>query len=159
MKCEQCGSTLSERRGEVEIDEGGVIIKLEGVRIFECPNGDPAVHAIPKMEALFHRVALELARKPQRLMPEEIRFLRKHLGLSSREFARKMGVDHTTVSKWERRDQPQDMGRTTERLLRLLVLTERPIEEYPLEEMASQEATPIHPIMRLDAQGWHPRAA
>ncbi len=158
MKCE-CGEKLTERIGDVEIDEGGVKVTLQGVRIFTCPKCKREMHTIPKMEALFREIASTLARKRQRLMPQEIRFLRKHLGLSSRDFARKMGVDHTTVSKWERVDGPQSMGPVAERLLRVFVLYEKPVDEYPLEEMGAEAAAPAHPTMVHDRGGWSSRAA
>lgn len=158
MKCNN-NHEMTSRRGATQIDEGGVTIVLEDVRIFTCKQCGIETPAIPKMEALFREVARTLAMKRQRLMPQEIRFLRKHLGLSSRDFARKMGVDHTTVSKWERVDDPQSMGAVAERLLRLFVLTERPVEEYPLEEMASEGAAPSRLQLELDSKGWHASAA
>src|SRR5688500_10533539 len=98
MKCE-CGNEMTERRGNTLLDEGGVKITLEDVRIFSCPACGNETPSIPRMESLFREVALELAAKPEKLMPQEIRFLRKHLGLSSKDFATVMGVDPTTVSK------------------------------------------------------------
>ena len=53
MKCDDCGEKLTERIGDAEMDEGGVKVKLEGVRIFTCPKCKRAMHTIPKMEALF----------------------------------------------------------------------------------------------------------
>lgn len=159
MKCDDCGEKLTERIGDTEMDEGGVKVKLEGVRIFTCPKCKREMHTIPKMEALFREIATTLARKRQRLMPQEIRFLRKYLGLSSKDFASKIGVDHTTVSKWERVDEPQGMGPVAERLLRMFVLYEKPVDEYPLEEMGAEAAAPAHPTMVHDQRGWHPRAA
>ena len=111
------------------------------------------------MEALFREVARTLATKRARLMPQEIRFLRKHLGLSGRDFARKMGVDHTTVSKWEGVENPRDMGPIAERLLRLFVLTEKPVEEYPREEMASEAPDVSRLQLEHDSKGWHASAA
>ena len=92
-------------------------------------------------------------------MPQEIRFLRKYLGLSSKDFASKIGVDHTTVSKWERVDETQGMGPVAERFLRMFFLYEKPVDEYPLEEMGAEAAAPAHPTMVHDQRGWHPRAA
>jgi putative zinc finger/helix-turn-helix YgiT family protein len=153
MRCE-CGQETKEKRGTVIIDEGGVKITLEDVRIFTCPNCGEETHSIPRMEALFQEIAATLAKKRERLMPQEIRFLRKYLGFSGQDFARKMGVDHTTVSKWERLDEPQAMGPQAERVLRLMALAEKPIEEYPLEEMATEAAKPSRFRMRAGPKGW-----
>jgi hypothetical protein len=51
------------------------------------------------------------------------------------------------------------MGRTAERLLRMFVLYEKPVDAYLLEEMATEDATPAHPTMVHDPRGWHPSAA
>lgn len=51
------------------------------------------------------------------------------------------------------------MGPVAERLLRMFVLYERPVDEYPLEEMGAEAAAPAHPTMVHDQRGWHPRAA
>lgn len=158
MKCNQ-GHTMTEKVGTTTIEEHGVRIALRDVRIFKCAQCGIETPAIPKMESLFREAAIAIAKMPNRLGPHEIRFLRKSLGLSSRDFAKKMGVDHTTVSKWERADDPQDMGPIAQRLLRMFVLTERPVEEYPLEEMGTVEAKAPPLVMVHDKAGWHPRAA
>ena len=157
MKCYN-GHEMTERRGRPQIDEGGVRIVLDDVRIFTCKKCKVETPAIPKMEALFKEVAHTLARKRQRMMPQEVRFLRKHLGLSSRSFARKIGVDHTTVSKWERLDSPQAMGAVAERLLHLFVLAEKPVEEYPFEDMAVEAPAPSRLQLEHDSKGWHASA-
>ena len=137
MKCNE-GHEMKERRGTTTLEESGVEIELRDVRIFSCDKCGVETPAIPKMEALFREASHRLAEAPNRLGPKEIRFLRKYLALSGRDFAAKMGVDHTTVSKWERVDEPQDMGKVAERLLRVLVLTSQPVESYPLEQMATE---------------------
>ncbi|MBC7792411.1 MAG: helix-turn-helix domain-containing protein [Clostridia bacterium] len=146
---------MQESRGDTVLDEGGVLITLHDVRLFSCSECGVETPAIPKMEALFREVAHTLASKRDRLMPQEIRFLRKHLGLSGRDFAKKMGVDHTTVSKWQSTKSPQDMGVVAERLLRMFVLTEKPIETYPLEQMATGVFAPTHLALQHNAKGWH----
>lgn len=161
MKCESCGEKkMGERRGDVEIDEGGVKLALQDVRIFTCPKCGHETHAIPMMEGLFRAVALDMARNRARLRPEEIRFLRKSMGLSSVDFASKMGVHKTTVSKWESVEDTQPMGPQAERVLRLMVLLEKPVAEYRLEDMASEEPRAVRLKMKPSAKGWEPvRAA
>ena len=46
-----------------------------------------------------------------------------------------MGVDKSTVSRWENEKEP--IGPTADRLLRLMVLRQRPIDEYPTEHLAA----------------------
>ena len=56
MKCNN-NHEMAERRGSTQIDEGGVSITLDDVRIFTCKKCGVETPAIPKMEALFREVA------------------------------------------------------------------------------------------------------
>jgi DNA-binding transcriptional regulator YiaG len=61
-------------------------------------------------------LAKAIAKKPHRLTPGEIRFLRKYLGWSGKDFAQFMGVTPETVSRWE--NGAGRIGETAERFLR-----------------------------------------
>jgi transcriptional regulator with XRE-family HTH domain len=74
----------------------------------------------------------------------EIRFLRKFLGLSGVDFARRMGVAPEVVSKWEHDKDP--IGGQSDRLLRMMVVRDRPVEEYPLERLAEIDDNKHDPI-------------
>ena len=130
----------------------GVI--LENTLVYRCPNCGVFVVSIERMEELHKGIAHALARKRERLSPKEIRFMRKWLGYSSAEFAGKMGVNPATVSRWESVSDPQTMGGTAERLLRLMVLQEKPVSSYPLDEMATTDPKPTRIRMRSDRTGW-----
>jgi transcriptional regulator with XRE-family HTH domain len=70
--------------------------------------------------AKIHRaIAQALANSPARLTGEQLRFLRKHLGLSGDELGSYLHTDRTKISKWENEDDR--IGPTTDRLIRLLV--------------------------------------
>ncbi|MGI8743568.1 MAG: helix-turn-helix domain-containing protein [Bryobacteraceae bacterium] len=53
-----------------------------------------------------------------RLTGEQLRFLRKHLGLSGEQLGRYLQTDRTKISKWERGEDR--IGPATDRLVRLL---------------------------------------
>lgn len=129
-------------------------ITLEGVRVRRCAHcgeQDVTIRAIAMVQK---RIASALAEKKEKLTPHEIRYLRKYLGLSSSDFARKIGVDPSTVSRWESVDEPQSMNTQAERLLRLMVLYERPIEDYRLEEMATLDAKPTRIRLSQSGNDW-----
>jgi transcriptional regulator with XRE-family HTH domain len=67
------------------------------------------------------------------LAPIEIRFLRKHIGLSGEDFAQRMGVTRETVSRWE--TGANQMGAVADRLLRLLVINHEPSESYLVDDL------------------------
>jgi DNA-binding transcriptional regulator YiaG len=104
-----------------------------------------------------HRViAFAIAGQKAKLSGPEIRFLRKYLGYSGAHFARTIGVDPATVSRWENEKEP--MGATAERLLRLMIVTRQPLEEYPLDLLAdvAQEDAPRPNLgIKVEGAGWH----
>ena len=161
MKCSVCDGVEMQESVETLPYEGSGLesIILDGVRVWRCPKCGEWEMAIPRIEGLHRSLAKHLARRPEKLGPREIRFLRKYLGLSSTDFARRVGVDKATVSRWERVDQPMAMNPQMERLLRVLVLSEKPIETYPLEEMAAQDASSEAMRWALGARGWKRKGA
>src|SRR6185503_17125518 len=96
------------------------------------------------------------------LASAEIRFLRKHIGLSTDDFAQCMGVQRETVSRWETGSRP--MGPQADRLLRVLVADSAPISDYAakdvLKEIDTSKPVPKDPPrfgMRASPGGWRPK--
>src|SRR6185312_5341640 len=90
---------------------------------------------VPRIAELHRVVALAVLRKPSRLTGDEVRFLRKFIGWSGSDFARRIGVDPSTVSHWENGKQP--IGPASDRLLRMLVVHERQVSDYSTEELSA----------------------
>jgi putative zinc finger/helix-turn-helix YgiT family protein len=80
--------------------------------------------SIPAIEGLHRQIAAAVIRKKGRLAPAEIRFLRKWLGWSGVDFAKRTGTKPETVSRWE--NGRTLMGPQADRLLRVLVAKETP---------------------------------
>lgn len=138
MKCIECGGTMSSARENVKYTASGLPhVTLVGVEVRRCKACGEQETVIPKIEQLHRVLALAVSKKHARLMPEEIRFLRKSLGWSGVDFAEKMGVTPETVSKWENGKKP--MGPVAERLLRLSVASTPPVAEYPLDALNFDE--------------------
>ncbi len=89
----------------------------------------------------------------------EIRFLRKYIGLSSKGFAKQLGVDHTSLSKYENGKWP--VTKPMDRLIRMMtialggdLLEQRKAED--LRELvrrfegASEAAPQIQPKLAFD---------
>ena len=95
-------------------------------------------------------MAEAFALKPSMLDGSELRFIRKELKLSAKEFAHLLGVDHSTVSRWE--NGKKRLGRPNDRLVRLFYF--RYIEEqgdavntrHILEDIAETEASPANAV-------------
>ncbi|MBI2898143.1 MAG: YgiT-type zinc finger protein [Deltaproteobacteria bacterium] len=158
MKCQECrGEMTSRREAHRYVESGLPNVTLVDVEVRQCPRCGERTVGIPRVEELHRLLALELARKPERLLPNEIRFLRKYLGLSGVDFAERMRVDPATVSRWEREQEPQPMGPQAELLLRLMAVRDRPVSDYTEESMegaARADAAPLSVRLRPSRGGW-----
>jgi len=117
MKCIECGSTMTKSVENHKYES------LPGVTLWRCANCGEHEIVIEDLEGLNRFVALVLVKKPARLSGPEVRFLRKSMGWSQSDFANKMGVDKSTVSRWEQPDG-EAIGNASDRLLRLMVVHE-----------------------------------
>lgn len=161
--CPFCGTALKKRQGNYEYKESGLPnVLLQNITIGECSGcTDGGGPEIPNILGLHECLAAFLVLKKERLVSYEIRFLRKSLGWSSKDFAKKMNVKPETVSRWESDDSPHAMGLPNERLLRLYVATEKPIENYRVHDTEDlAETTPpkkgkVAPLtMRHQGDAW-----
>lgn len=134
IDCFECGAEMEAVRGAYRYG-GDLGVILRDVEIRRCPSCGEEEVVIPKIEELNRTIATDIAKNSGRFSPAEIRFLRTYLGHSSRDLANLMGVAAETVSRWESSRKPHPMGDTASRLLRVLVLSERPVEEYGLESL------------------------
>lgn len=159
-KCFQCGGVMKEHKENARFDEGGIDIVLRGVSVWRCPKCGESETAIPEFEKLHQVIAMELVKKRRRLTPKEVRFLRKFMGYSTDDFAKKMHVDRGTVSHWESPDTKRPIGKNSELLLRAIVLLGDVAKEYPLEEMATEEGA-TRPMLEMSFKkdGWRVEAA
>ena len=135
MICAECGGRMTIERNTVRrYDVGGLPhVELHGVNTERCKACGKEEVAIPRIAQLHRVLADVLVKQPRMLASVEIRFLRKHVGLSTAEFAEMMGVSRETVSRWETAANP--MGTVADRLLRMIVLQHEPTESYAVEDL------------------------
>jgi len=93
-------------------------VYLLKIMVHECPKCFSQVPVIPKMQKLQEMIAKFVIGKEGKLIGEEVRFLRKHLRLMGKELAELLGVDPSTVTRWEKNESK--IGAANERLLRLI---------------------------------------
>lgn len=163
MRCPKCrGEMTSTREAHRYAESGLPNVTLVDVEVRHCPRCGERTVGIPRVEELHRLLALELARKPERLLPNEVRFLRKYLGLSGVDFAERMRVDPATVSRWEREGDAQAMGPQAELLLRLMAVRDQPVSEYGddvLGTAARSDAAPLSVRLRVSRGAWRHDAA
>lgn len=137
-------------------------VVLKDIPLRRCTNCGNQLVSIPSLAGLHRTIAVALVNKPERLSPLEIAFLRKSLGWSKADFARKLHVRPEQVSRWESSKSPVPMQVQSELLLRSLVAMGQKIENYKdhMEELASKDAaeTAIVSLVYNDT-GWHKLAA
>ncbi|NOT80323.1 MAG: helix-turn-helix domain-containing protein [Bacteriovoracaceae bacterium] len=158
-KCITCGSKMTR---EVEssfhyTDCGLSKVFLKGVVNHKCTNhncGEEEI-TIQNIEELHQLLAEKISSQVNKLKPEEIRYLRTHLGFSGVDFAESIGVSPETVSRWEK--GTVNMKEASERFLRVLILTKLgPFRNYDnLKEYASKSSKSVsRHCFKLDHSHW-----
>jgi len=164
MKCDDCGGPVTTERNAVRryIIGGLPHVELHGVEVTRCDECGKEGIAIPRIGQLHRVLAGAFVRQRRMLAPVEIRYLRKHIGLSGTDFAQRMGVTRETVSRWE--TGTNQMGAAADRLLRVLVVTLEPSENYAVDDMLrdlSDEPAPSKlsavPLWNREDIGWAPK--
>ncbi len=120
--CSKCGGPVNTSRvaryaAENELQKMGVVL-INTVDKHECESCGTASVDIPDLPGLIACVAVYRATMPWRLQGFEIKFLRKAMNISAKQFAELLEVQSETVSRWENDKAP--MGPANEKLLRLL---------------------------------------
>ena len=156
MKCFQCGHAMTTKRENVPYSAlpGAVLV---GVPVSRCPNCGEYEIAIPAIDELNRVLAAAVVRKPTRLSGGEVRFLRTYLGYSGADFAKLIGSDPATVSRWEGDKQP--LGHHTDLLLRALVVLDKKVDQYPITkfaEIGDAAAATLRYAFKPAAKKWKP---
>lgn len=154
-RCYQCGADmLPPERGRVPYRSGLPHTFLDGVMVSRCSSCDDYQVDVPNVEGLHQLIADHIASRAGDLVPEEIRFLRKHLGWSQKDFAHHFKVDHTTVSKWE--TGAQNMNIHAQMLLKILAKHGPLKTDYILDCYAAEKgsARPAIEAKLADNEEW-----
>lgn len=158
-RCLECGApTKTRREKRYRYTECGLTnVIVDGIETTECPRCGETYTGIRAIEQLHRAIAAAVIRKRARLAAEEIKFLRKSLGWSGVDFAKRMGASAETVSRWENGKTP--MGPSADRLLRILVARETPVTEYSVDVLAQvtaddKRAKPVRLEVTRGPKGW-----
>ena len=160
--CRTCheGEMKTTTENHLYVESGLPNVVLVGVDVRRCPKCGAFEVLLPRVAELQRVIANAVIHKPARLSAAEVRFLRKYLGWSGTDFAAHMGVDPTTVSAWENDRKP--FGTASDRLLRLIVARQAPMEDYSLDELtkiADRQEPPRKVEIRSRNHGWQMSAS
>lgn len=144
MKCPTCqkGKLRKETIKNYLYTESGLSnIILKNITVKRCSNCGEELIGIPNVAGLHQLIARLLILRPVKLTPSEIRFLRKYIGWSGVDFAKKFHTDRQTVSRWESVRNRRTMNSRAELLLRATVAMGQRIMDYPahMEEYAIED--------------------
>jgi putative zinc finger/helix-turn-helix YgiT family protein len=155
MRCPNCeNADMAENRENYHYQECGLSnVTLKGIVVRKCPACGNVMPRIPNIEGLHDAIAQVLVNKPERLLSQEIVFLRKSLGWSGADFARNMHCDRAQISKWEH--GKVEMSTPYELLLREMVASGKKIEDYQRHEAARTKVFKTRSLMlQLEEKSW-----
>ncbi|OGQ09568.1 MAG: hypothetical protein A2138_06335 [Deltaproteobacteria bacterium RBG_16_71_12] len=121
--------------------------------VYTCQSCGERYQGFSRVEELTREVAHNIARRAERLQPLEIRFLRKYLGYSGKDFAGFLGVAPETISRWENSEHPMQMQLSTEKLIRMMAMSEKPVSEYGLDIAATRSLKRTGKIRLRESKG------
>ena len=79
--CDSCGKPMRTITSNYRFDEVGLPVLLKNVQVTECKECGIREPIIPNLDGLMHAIAFAVVTQPCKLTGEEVRFLRKYLGL------------------------------------------------------------------------------
>jgi putative zinc finger/helix-turn-helix YgiT family protein len=156
-KCRTCkrGEMTVQKETHLYTECGLPNVVLSGVDVRRCKECGAFELVLPNVAELHRVIAHDVIKKPAFLSGAEVRFLRTYLGWTGADFAEHIGVDPSTVSKWENDKDP--IGMQSDRALRLMVLHRAPVADYSLDELKKIESrrAPAR-VMKLRSKnhGW-----
>ncbi|HPQ44920.1 MAG TPA: helix-turn-helix domain-containing protein [Syntrophales bacterium] len=120
--CWECGEQLQVINNKVyHYKESGLDnVYLHGIVQYKCPKCGQGGPEIPKIEELHLLIGRELVCKENLLSGAEMKFLRKEIGLKSKEMAGLLDVKPETYSRWE--NDKDKIGPIYDRHLRSLYM-------------------------------------
>ena len=140
--CPKCKSESTKTKGDYWYYESGLDnVLLRNITINEC-NCGLSYPTLFRVSHLNNMIAKELILKADPLTGKEIKFLRKNLRYSSKSFSEMLGVDNTTLSKWE--NGLQAHSEQNDKLVRLFCLILSDAEKNRVVDMAKELSLTKH---------------
>lgn len=143
MRCPNCNSETVCTKEKYQYTECGLDhVFLESVDVCKCTCGEKLV-IIPAMPELHSLIGFALIKKRALLNGQEIRFLRKNMGLTATKLSKIIGVDNATISRWE--NGKQAITEPNDRLLKLVYSNIKGIPTDKIKHLIEEEFIEIEP--------------
>jgi DNA-binding transcriptional regulator YiaG len=99
--CTECGEPQNVVRKRVSYPESGLNnVELFNVPVWTCVNGHEELE-IPAVSELHELLAHMIIRKPAPIVGAEVKFLRRRVGMTAKEFAPRIGLTPVRLSQLE----------------------------------------------------------
>lgn len=122
--CRACAGEMQLVRQDYHFKESGLDnVILKNIEVLTCQQCGSIVPRIPRLNDLMRTIVIAIIAKPSELEGTEVRFLRKFMDESIEQFARKLGVDRSHLSRVE--NGSLSISKQTDRLVRALVLVHK----------------------------------
>ena len=133
IRCPECGQAIESKIGNYRYKESGLDnVYLKNIPVYECSCGIsyPSIFRIGRLNELIAETLLE---KQTLLSGKEIKFLRKSLHIPSKEFSRDLGLNNTTLSKWE--NEHQQHSEINDRLIRWVYMIRKGVKKKDAQDI------------------------
>ena len=121
LDCLECGSAIRLTHKDYSFVESGLDnVVLKNLEVLVCDKCKIVTPRLPRLNDLMRTIALAVIAKPYGLEGQDVRFLRKFLGLTNEAFAAILNVDKSHLSRVENGATP--VSTTADRLVRLIAL-------------------------------------
>lgn len=101
MKCTECGHELIKTDLPFREEINGEKYIVRGIERFECPICGEYELSLEMADKLNERLWEQYRKAHAILSPQEIKSIRKRLGVSQQQLEKMLKVSHPTVSRWE----------------------------------------------------------
>lgn len=120
MRCDICkGNTVTRKSQRYHYVESGLDnVYLDSIDLLVCEGCGDESPIIPRILELHAAIGRAVALQQSPLRGEDVRFLRKELGLRARQWAALLRVSVETLSRWENNEQK--IGPQSDALFRLM---------------------------------------
>ena len=157
-KCTECGLKSTVSFEDYPFKESGLSnVVLKGIELARCEHCGNVDVTIPRLEGLLTALAIAIVKQPYPLQGEQVRYLRKYLGMSQLTFAEFLKIDKTSVSKWE--NDEDKIGPQSDRLIRLIVTAlgegMGDARDVVNRFIKMENQRPEHPMFSLDPKDYH----
>jgi putative transcriptional regulator len=100
-RCPNCGTPMRRRRATLSLPVNGEPVLVPGVPHLHCPSCGGNLLSYPEAGTLERGALARYRARHNLLTPDEIRSLRKHLGLTQAALAKLLRLGANTLSRWE----------------------------------------------------------